>query len=55
MYAENRFKMLTHSHPEAAKALLQQAQQDVETRWQLYEALAELGEMRGREGDGVMG
>jgi pyruvate-ferredoxin/flavodoxin oxidoreductase len=55
MYAENRFKMLTHSHPETAKTLLQQAQQDVEARWRLYEALAEMGEMRERDGDGVMG
>ena len=43
MQAENRFKMLTHSHPEAAKALQQQAQQDVQTRWQLYQYLAEMG------------
>ena len=32
IYAENRFKMLAHSHPQAAKALLQQVQQDVQTR-----------------------
>ncbi|MBE9137055.1 pyruvate:ferredoxin (flavodoxin) oxidoreductase [Nodosilinea sp. LEGE 07088] len=44
MYAENRFKMLAHSHPEAAKALLQEVGQDVQTRWRLYEALAEMGE-----------
>ena len=43
MYAENRFKMLAHSHPKAAKALLQEVQQDVQTRWRLYEALAEMG------------
>ena len=40
MYAENRFKMLTKSNPEAAKRLLQEAQQDVDTRWQMYEHLA---------------
>ena len=40
MYAENRFKMLAHSHPQIAKALLQQVQQDVQTRWQLYQYLA---------------
>ncbi|MEM9163445.1 MAG: 4Fe-4S double cluster binding domain-containing protein, partial [Cyanobacteria bacterium P01_F01_bin.4] len=40
MYAENRFKMLVHSHPQAAKELLQQVQQDVQARWQLYQALA---------------
>ena len=45
MYAENRFKMLTRSKPEEAKQLLQHAQQDVNTRWQLYQYLAkqELG------------
>ncbi|MEO0534295.1 MAG: pyruvate:ferredoxin (flavodoxin) oxidoreductase [Cyanobacteria bacterium P01_A01_bin.123] len=42
MYAENRFKMLTHSHPQTAKKLLQQVQQDVQTRWQLYQSLADL-------------
>lgn len=40
MYAENRFKMLARSQPEAAKRLLQQAQTDVNTRWQLYQYLA---------------
>ncbi len=40
MYAENRFKMLTKSNPSAAKQLLQSAQQDVNTRWQMYEYLA---------------
>lgn len=40
MYLENRFKMLTKSKPEAAKQLLAEAQQDVNTRWRLYEYLA---------------
>ncbi|MEM9905979.1 MAG: pyruvate:ferredoxin (flavodoxin) oxidoreductase [Cyanobacteria bacterium P01_D01_bin.44] len=40
MYAENRFKMLAHSHPQEAKQLLQQVQQDVQMRWELYQALA---------------
>ncbi|WP_414541551.1 pyruvate:ferredoxin (flavodoxin) oxidoreductase [Nostoc sp. CCY0012] len=40
MYWENRFKMLTKSHPEVAKQLLQEAQQDVNTRWQMYQYLA---------------
>ncbi len=44
MYAENRFKMLVHSQPQVAKELLQQAQQDVQTRWHLYQYLAALGE-----------
>jgi len=40
MYMENRFKMLTKSHPEAAKRLLQAAQADVNTRWELYKYMA---------------
>jgi pyruvate-ferredoxin/flavodoxin oxidoreductase len=40
MYAENRFKMLTKTKPEDAKRLLQEAQQDVDTRWQMYQYLA---------------
>jgi pyruvate-ferredoxin/flavodoxin oxidoreductase len=40
LYMENRFKMLTKSHPEAAKHLLEEAQQDVYTRWHYYEYLA---------------
>jgi pyruvate-ferredoxin/flavodoxin oxidoreductase len=37
---ENRFKMLTKSKPEEARALFQQIQQDAEARWQLYQYLA---------------
>ncbi len=40
MYSENRFKMLSRSKPEDAKALLKQAQKDVNTRWQMYQYLA---------------
>ncbi len=40
MYMENRFKMLTKSKPEEAKRLLQEAQDDVNARWKLYEYLA---------------
>ncbi|MDZ8051302.1 MAG: pyruvate:ferredoxin (flavodoxin) oxidoreductase [Aulosira sp. ZfuVER01] len=40
MYLENRFKMLTKSSPETAKQLLQEAQEDVNTRWQMYQYLA---------------
>ena len=40
MNLENRFKMLRKSNPEQAKRLLKQAQEDVQTRWQLYEYLA---------------
>jgi pyruvate-ferredoxin/flavodoxin oxidoreductase len=37
---ENRFKMLTKSKPEEAKALFARAQEDADTRWRLYESLA---------------
>ncbi|BAY30014.1 pyruvate flavodoxin dehydrogenase NifJ [Nostoc carneum NIES-2107] len=40
MNSENRFKMLTKSHPEAAKHLFEEAQADVNTRWQMYQYLA---------------
>ncbi|NER27363.1 MAG: 4Fe-4S dicluster domain-containing protein, partial [Symploca sp. SIO1C4] len=40
MYEENRFKMLTKSKPQEAKQLLQGSQQDVDTRWQMYQYLA---------------
>lgn len=39
-YLENRFKMLTKSDPEEAKRLLQEAQQDVNRRWRMYQSLA---------------
>jgi pyruvate-ferredoxin/flavodoxin oxidoreductase len=37
---ENRFKMLDKSHPEHAKVLLGQAQEEVNLRWRLYQHLA---------------
>jgi pyruvate-ferredoxin/flavodoxin oxidoreductase len=37
---ENRFQMLTKSKPELAKRLLEEAQAEVDARWQLYEYLA---------------
>jgi pyruvate-ferredoxin/flavodoxin oxidoreductase len=40
MYQENRFKMLTKSKPDLAKQLLQQAQAEVDARWQMYQYLA---------------
>jgi pyruvate-ferredoxin/flavodoxin oxidoreductase len=40
MYAENRFKMLTKTKPKDAKRLLKEAQGDVDTRWAMYEYLA---------------
>ena len=41
MLMETRFKMLTKSKPEDAKKLWQEAQQDVEARYRLYEYLAQ--------------
>lgn len=53
MYAENRFKMLTKSKPADAKRLLQEAQQDVNTRWKLYEYMAARSvETNGHHGHG---
>ncbi len=40
MYQENRFKMLTKSKPDLAKQLLEQAQAEVDARWQMYQYLA---------------
>ncbi|MDZ8109226.1 MAG: pyruvate:ferredoxin (flavodoxin) oxidoreductase [Nostoc sp. DedQUE12a] len=40
MYQENRFKILAKSKPELAKHLLQQAQAEVNARWQMYQYLA---------------
>ena len=39
-YRETRFKMLTKSKPEEAAELMKLAQQDVNRRWAIYEALA---------------
>jgi len=40
IYNEVRYKMLTHSQPEAAKLLLAQGQAFVNERWALYEKMA---------------
>jgi len=42
MYSETRYKMLTLSNPEQAKRLLQEAQEDVHSRYQFYKQLASL-------------
>ncbi len=48
MYMENCFKMLTTSKPEDAKRFLQEAKQEVSTRWSMYEHMAARGvEKRG--------
>ena len=40
LYRENRFTLLTKSHPENAKRLLQEAKADVQRRRKLYDDLA---------------
>jgi len=40
LHMENRFKMLTKSHPDQARRLFQEAQEDVRARWRMYEYLA---------------
>ena len=40
IYTEVRYKMLTHSNPEAAAMLLIQGQKFVDERWAMYENLA---------------
>jgi pyruvate-ferredoxin/flavodoxin oxidoreductase len=40
IYNETRYTMLAHSQPEAAKALLKDAQSDVMARWKTYEHMA---------------
>jgi pyruvate-ferredoxin/flavodoxin oxidoreductase len=39
-YNETRYKMLTKIQPEAAKDLIEKAQQDVNDRWHFYQGLA---------------
>ncbi|MGD8791737.1 MAG: pyruvate:ferredoxin (flavodoxin) oxidoreductase [Anaerolineae bacterium] len=41
-YHETRFKMLTQAKPKEAERLLELAQQDVNSRWQMYQQLASL-------------
>ncbi len=39
-YMETRYKMLTKSHPAEAAKLMEEAQEDVNARWKMYEVLA---------------
>jgi pyruvate-ferredoxin/flavodoxin oxidoreductase len=41
-YMETRYKMLTKSHPDLAAKLMEEAQQDIETKWKMYEQMAAL-------------
>jgi pyruvate-ferredoxin/flavodoxin oxidoreductase len=49
-YNETRYTMLVRSNPEAAKALLELAQQDAQNRYRLYEHMASMpGDTAGQE------
>jgi len=41
IYTENRYKMLTKSHPQEAEALLAFAQEEINLKWKKYQQLAE--------------
>ena len=47
---ETRFSVLERTHPEASERFLQQAQQQIKTRYQLYEQLAKLATGEKTEG-----
>jgi len=42
MLNETRFNILNHADAEAARKLLHEAEEDVRSRWDLYEKLASL-------------
>jgi pyruvate-ferredoxin/flavodoxin oxidoreductase len=52
IYNETRYTMLAHSDPEAAKRLLERAQNSVNARWKQYEELAGLNGKSGPGGNG---
>jgi pyruvate-ferredoxin/flavodoxin oxidoreductase len=39
-YNENRYKVLTKTHPEEAEALMKSAQEQIDRRWETYEHMA---------------
>ena len=53
-YKETRYSMLTKSNPEVAERLMQEAQAEVEARWQFYEQMAGLSYGNGN-GDATSG
>lgn len=48
-YNETRFKMLTKTNPEQAERLLQQAQQNLNARWRIYEHLSSMPGLPGEK------
>ena len=51
-YKENRYKMLAVSRPDEAERLLELAQHDVTSRWQLYKQMAAMKYNGGDGGNG---
>jgi pyruvate-ferredoxin/flavodoxin oxidoreductase len=49
IYNESRYTMLRQNHPEVARKLLEEAQQDVVDRWKVYERWAN-APVNGKEG-----
>jgi pyruvate-ferredoxin/flavodoxin oxidoreductase len=43
LYNETRYTMLRQSHPDEARKLLEEAREDVATRWKMYETWASMG------------
>ena len=41
MEKENRFRMLRYSHPNQAHTLMQEAQQELDQRWRIYQSLSQ--------------
>jgi pyruvate-ferredoxin/flavodoxin oxidoreductase len=46
-YNETRYRMLARSKPDDAAVLIEQAQQDVDRQWQVYQEWAERAPLRG--------
>ena len=40
IYEENRYRILTYSHPDVAKKFYKKAQRELSDRWQIYEKWA---------------
>jgi pyruvate-ferredoxin/flavodoxin oxidoreductase len=51
-YNETRYKMLTKMNPEAAKKLIELAQQDVNEKWHMYSELAKISYNKDEKGSG---
>ncbi len=49
IYNETRYKMLTKINPRRAKELLKMAEENIETRWKVYEKLSSLYQPNGKE------